>query len=116
VSLGRLLAIGGAAGPGLLARFAEPAVAAELNAAAGPPDRTEGDAGLLGGTPADSVLHRLVAAVAAGAATHLSAPAGGPIAVAGARIHVLPAGCTFELAGRRPSIVDVPAGERGPVS
>jgi cyanophycinase len=57
-----------------------------------------------------------VTVVDAGAATHLSAPAGGPIALAGARIHVLPAGCTFQLAGRRPSIVDGPAGERGRVS
>jgi len=84
VSLGRLLAIGGAAGPGLQSTRAaadDPAVAAELN-----------------GAPADAELQP-PAAACAGAATH-----------------VLPAGCTFELAGRRPSIVDVPAGERGPVS
>ena len=39
----------------------------------------------------------------------------GPIAIGGACIHVLPAGYTFELTGRRPSIVDAPAGtgERG---
>jgi cyanophycinase len=38
-----------------------------------------------------------------------------PIALGGARIHVLPAGYTFELTGRCPSIVDAPAGigERG---
>lgn len=43
----------------------------------------------------------------------VNAPAGGPIALAGARLHVLPAGCTFELSSRRPSIPDAPAGERG---
>ncbi|HEU4347367.1 MAG TPA: cyanophycinase [Actinoplanes sp.] len=43
----------------------------------------------------------------------VDAPAGGPIALAGARLHVLPAGCTFELSSRRPSIADAPAGERG---
>lgn len=54
-----------------------------------------------------------VTVVDAGAATDIRTPAGGPIALAGARIHVLPAGCTFELTGRRPSIVDAPGGERG---
>ncbi|HET6533694.1 MAG TPA: cyanophycinase [Actinoplanes sp.] len=57
-----------------------------------------------------------VTVVDAGAATDISTPAGGPIALAGARIHVLPAGCTFELSGRRPSIVDADAGERGRVA
>lgn len=39
----------------------------------------------------------------------------GPIALTNARIHVLPAGFTFELTGRCPSIVDDPAatGDRG---
>jgi cyanophycinase len=54
-----------------------------------------------------------VTVVDAGAATEIRAPADAPIALAGARIHVLPAGCTFELSGRRPSIVDAYAGERG---
>jgi len=54
-----------------------------------------------------------VTIVDAGAATDIRVPADGPIAFAGARIHVLPAGCRFELSGRRPSIVDGAAGERG---
>ena len=53
-----------------------------------------------------------VTVVDAGAAADIRAPADGPIALAGARLHVLPAGCTFELSGRRPSIVDAHAGER----
>lgn len=61
-----------------------------------------------------------VTVVDAGSAGVIDVPAGGdgPIALAGARIHVLPAGYTFELTGRRPSIVDVEAGpgERGRVS
>ena len=46
------------------------------------------------------------------------AAADAPTVAAGltAATHVLPAGCSFELAGRRPSTVDVPAGERGRVS
>jgi cyanophycinase len=54
-----------------------------------------------------------VTVVDAGSATDIRVPADGPIALAGARIHVLPAGCRFELSGRRPSIVDGAAGERG---
>ena len=58
-----------------------------------------------------------VTVIDAGSAGVIRVPADGdgPIALAGARIHVLPAGCTFELTGRCPSIVDVPAGtgERG---
>jgi cyanophycinase len=54
-----------------------------------------------------------VTVVDAGTATDIRVPATGPIALAGARIHVLPAGCSFELSGRRPSIVDGAAGERG---
>lgn len=53
-----------------------------------------------------------VTVVDAGAAVDIQAPADGPIALAGARIHVLPAGCTFALSGRRPSIVS----QRGPVA
>jgi cyanophycinase len=54
-----------------------------------------------------------VTVVDAGTATDIRVPASGPIDLAGARIHVLSAGCTFELTGRRPSIGDGPAGERG---
>jgi cyanophycinase len=54
-----------------------------------------------------------VTIVDAGAATDIRVPADGPIALVGARIHVLSAGCRFELSGRRPSIVDGAAGERG---
>jgi cyanophycinase len=54
-----------------------------------------------------------VTVVDAGAASQIRAPADGPVALADARIHVLPAGCRFDLSGRRPSIVDGPAGERG---
>jgi len=53
-----------------------------------------------------------VTIVDAGAAADIRVPAAGPIALTGARIHVLPAGCRFELSGRRPSIVDGVAGER----
>jgi cyanophycinase len=54
-----------------------------------------------------------VTVVDAGAASDIRVSADGPIALAGARIHVLPAGYTFELTGRRPSIAAGPAGERG---
>jgi cyanophycinase len=58
-----------------------------------------------------------VTVVDAGRAGLIKVPSDGdgPIALAGARIHVLPAGYTFELVGRCPSIVDGPAGsgERG---
>ncbi|GIE89161.1 cyanophycinase [Actinoplanes regularis] len=47
-----------------------------------------------------------VTVVDAGAATDIRVPASGPIALAGARIHVLPAGHTFHLTGRRPGIGD----------
>ncbi|MEU7908188.1 cyanophycinase [Actinoplanes sp. NPDC049118] len=53
-----------------------------------------------------------VIVVDAGAAGDIRAPSDGPIALTGARVHVLPAGCRFELSGRRPSIVDGAAGER----
>lgn len=55
-----------------------------------------------------------VTVVDAGGATDIRVPAQGPIALTGARIHVLPAGSTFELSSRRPSIADGAAGERGP--
>jgi cyanophycinase len=54
-----------------------------------------------------------VTVVDAGAAQDIRVPADGPIALVGARIHVLPAGHTFHLTGRRP-VVDAPAAERGP--
>lgn len=56
-----------------------------------------------------------VTVVDAGAAADIRVPDTGPIALAGARIHVLPAGCTFHLTGRRP-VVDAPAAERGPAA
>lgn len=55
-----------------------------------------------------------VTVVDAGAAQLIRVPEEGPIALAGARIHVLPAGHTFHLTGRRP-VVDAPVAERGPV-
>jgi cyanophycinase len=56
-----------------------------------------------------------VTVVDAGAALDIRVPDRGPIALVGARIHVLPAGHTFHLTGRRP-VVDAPAGERGPAA
>jgi cyanophycinase len=52
-----------------------------------------------------------VTVVDAGAATDIRVPAQGPITLTGAHIHVLAAGHTFHLAGRRP-VVDAPAVER----
>jgi cyanophycinase len=49
-----------------------------------------------------------VTVVDAGAASDIRVPGDGPIAIAGARIHVLPAGYTFHLNGRAPA-----ADERG---
>jgi cyanophycinase len=56
-----------------------------------------------------------VTVVDAGAATDIRVPAEGSITLVGARIHVLPAGRTFHLTGRRP-VVDAPAGDRGPAA
>jgi cyanophycinase len=56
-----------------------------------------------------------VTVVDAGTAVDIRAPAEGPIALVGARIHVLPAGYTFHLTGRRP-VVDAPVAERGPAA
>jgi cyanophycinase len=56
-----------------------------------------------------------VTIVDAGGAADIRVPAEGPIALAGACIHVLPAGYTFHLTGRRP-VVDAPAAERGAVA
>ena len=53
-----------------------------------------------------------VTVVDAGAASDIRVPAEGPITLTGARIHVLPAGCRFELSGRRPALAG-PALERG---
>ena len=43
----------------------------------------------------------LVTVVDAGAATDIRVPDRGPVAISGVRVHVLPAGCAFELSGRR---------------
>jgi cyanophycinase len=56
-----------------------------------------------------------VTVVDAGAAPDIRVPAEGPITLVGARIHVLPAGHTFHLTGRRP-VVDAPVAERGPAA
>jgi cyanophycinase len=53
-----------------------------------------------------------VTVVDAGSAIDIRVPARGPITLAGARIHVLPAGHHFHLTGRRP-VVDAPEVERG---
>ena len=53
-----------------------------------------------------------VTVVDAGTASDIRVPADGPITLTGARIHVLPAGCRFELSGRRPALAG-PALERG---
>ncbi|GAA2704845.1 cyanophycinase [Actinoplanes palleronii] len=47
-----------------------------------------------------------VTVVDAGAASDIRVPRTGPIALAGALIHVLPAGHTFHLTGRKPGIGD----------
>jgi cyanophycinase len=52
-----------------------------------------------------------VTVIDAGLADRISTPAdGGAIALTNARIHVLPAGCTFELTGRCPSSPDAAPG------
>ncbi|MFI6074775.1 cyanophycinase [Actinoplanes sp. NPDC051343] len=56
-----------------------------------------------------------VTVVDAGTAQDIRVPEQGPIALVGARIHVLPAGHTFHLTGRRP-VVDAPVAERGPAA
>jgi cyanophycinase len=56
-----------------------------------------------------------VTVVDAGAALDIRVPERGPFALAGARIHVLPAGHTFHLTGRRP-VVDTATAERGPAA
>jgi cyanophycinase len=53
-----------------------------------------------------------VTVVDAGCASDIRIPADGPIALAGARIHVLPAGYRFDLTGRRPSPAGAAADER----
>ncbi|MDI6101420.1 cyanophycinase [Actinoplanes sp. NEAU-A12] len=57
---------------------------------------------LTGGDSFEVLGSGAVTVVDAGAATDIRVPPSGPIALAGARIHVLPAGCTFHLPGRRP--------------
>ena len=54
-----------------------------------------------------------VTVVDAGAASDIRVPADGPITLTGARIHVLPAGCRFELSGRRPAPAGPATLERG---
>jgi cyanophycinase len=54
-----------------------------------------------------------VTVVDAGCASDIRVPVEGPIALAGARIHVLPAGHRFDLTGRRPSPAGATAEERG---
>ena len=56
-----------------------------------------------------------VTVVDAGAALDIRVPERGPIALVGACIHVLPAGHTFHLTGRRP-VVDAAIPERGPAT
>ena len=53
-----------------------------------------------------------VTVVDAGAAADIRVPAGGPITLTGARVHVLPAGCRFELSSRRPAITAGATAER----
>lgn len=66
---------------------------------------TDGDCFEVLGSGAVTVLD-------AGAATDIAVPATGPIALTGARIHVLPAGYIFHLTGRRP-VAGTPTAERG---
>jgi cyanophycinase len=56
-----------------------------------------------------------VTIVDAGAATDIRVPDTGPISLADARIHVLPAGHLFHLTGRRP-VAAVPGAQRGAVT
>jgi len=53
-----------------------------------------------------------VTVVDAGAAADIQVPATGPITLTGARVHVLPAGCRFELSSRRPALLAGTARER----
>jgi cyanophycinase len=55
-----------------------------------------------------------VTVVDAGAASDIRVPQAGPIALTGALIHVLPAGHTFHLTGRRPGIGDDSHEDREP--
>jgi cyanophycinase len=66
---------------------------------------------LTGGDSFEVLGSGAVTVVDAGAATDIRVPPSGPIALAGARIHVLPAGCTFHLTGRRP-VTGPPSPER----
>jgi cyanophycinase len=56
-----------------------------------------------------------VTVVDAGAATAIQVPDTGPIALAGALIHVLPAGHIYHLKARRP-VAGSPSAERGPAA
>ncbi|MFD1371650.1 cyanophycinase [Actinoplanes sichuanensis] len=66
---------------------------------------------LTGGDSFEVLGSGAVTVVDAGTATDIRVPPSGPIALAGARIHVLPAGCTFHLTGRRP-VTGPPSPER----
>ncbi|MFC4064891.1 cyanophycinase [Actinoplanes subglobosus] len=67
---------------------------------------------LTGGDSFEVLGSGAVTVVDAGAATDIRVPPSGPIVLAGARIHVLPAGCTFHLTGRRPVTGPSPERER----
>ncbi|SDT79527.1 cyanophycinase [Actinoplanes derwentensis] len=66
---------------------------------------------LTGGDSFEVLGSGAVTVVDAGAATDIRVPQAGPIALAGARLHVLPAGCTFHLTGRSP-VTGPPSVER----
>ncbi len=66
---------------------------------------------LTGGDSFEVLGSGAVTVVDAGAATDIRVPPAGPIVLAGARVHVLPAGCTFHLTGRRP-VTGPPSPER----
>ncbi|GGN47551.1 cyanophycinase [Actinoplanes campanulatus] len=69
---------------------------------------------LTGGDTFEVLGSGAVTVVDAGAATDIRVPPAGPITLAGARIHVLPAGCTFHLSGRRPGTGPPPEREPAP--
>ena len=70
----------------------------------------EGTAILVEGDRFEVIGAGSVTVIDAGLADRISAPADGPIALTDARIHVLPAGCIFDLTGRSPSTPDAAAG------
>ncbi len=66
----------------------------------------EDTAVLVAGSRFEVIGSGAVTVIDAGRADAIAADGSGPIAVSNARIHVLPQGCTFELTGRCPSILD----------